>query len=69
MRRFLRENMGPVDQWLRLSAGFVLLVLAGMGVLGPWAYAGIVLMLTAMVRWCPLYRVLGVHTGRRRGGS
>ena len=72
MRTFIHENMGPVDQWLRLSAGFVLLVLAGTGVTGPWAWIGVVPMLTAMVRYCPLYHALGIHTGhpeRRRRAS
>lgn len=66
MRRFFHENIGPVDQWLRLSVGFVLLVLAGTGIVGPWGYLGVLAMLTAMVRYCPLYHVFGVHTGRPR---
>ncbi|HET8745734.1 MAG TPA: DUF2892 domain-containing protein [Ramlibacter sp.] len=69
MRRFPPENIGPVDQWLRLSAGFVLLVLAGSGLIGPWGYLGLIPMLTAMVRWCPLYHLLGLRTGRRTGRS
>lgn len=59
----LHRNIGPVDQWLRLSAGFVLLVLAGTGVVGPWGYLGVLPMLTAMVRYCPLYHVLGLQSG------
>jgi hypothetical protein len=66
MRRFLHQNMGPVDQWLRLSAGFVLLILAGTGIAGPWAYLGIVPMVTAMLRYCPLYHLFGVDTRRAR---
>ena len=63
MRTLLLQNMGPVDQWLRLSAGFVLLVLAGTGVIGLWGYFGVLPMLTAMLRYCPLYHVLRLHTG------
>jgi hypothetical protein len=71
MRRLLHENIGPVDQWLRLSAGFVLLVLAGTGIVGPWGFIGVLPMLTAMVRTCPLYHLFGVDTRRppRRRGS
>jgi len=71
MQSFIHENVGPVDQWLRLSTGFVLLVLAGTGVVGPWAYTGVLGMLTAMARYCPLYQMFGVHTARpaRRRGS
>jgi len=70
MRRLVHQNIGPVDQWLRLAAGFVLLVLAGMGLIGPWGYLGVLPMLTAMARYCPLYHLFGVHTGpapHRRG--
>ena len=35
MRRFDRENMGAVDQWLRLASGFVLLLLAATHLIGP----------------------------------
>ena len=66
MRSFIQENMGPVDQWLRLSAGFVLLMLAATGVVGPWGYLGVLPMATAMFRFCPLYRALGIHTGHGR---
>jgi hypothetical protein len=71
MRRLIHENIGPVDQWLRLSIGFVLLVLAGTDLIGPWGFLGVLPMLTAMVRYCPLYHVFGVHTGRpqRHRGS
>lgn len=67
MRRFNEENVGPVDQWLRLSAGFVLLMLAGTDLIGRWGYLGVLPMLTAAFRYCPLYQVLGIHTGRRHG--
>jgi hypothetical protein len=63
MRTLSHQNIGPVDQWLRLSAGFVLLVLAGTGVIGLWGYFGVLPMLTAMFRYCPLYHVLHLHTG------
>ena len=66
MRRFIQENMGPVDQWLRLSAGFVLMMLAGTDVIGSWGYVGVLPMLTAAFRYCPLYQLLGLHTGRRQ---
>jgi hypothetical protein len=69
MRTFPHQNVGPVDQWLRLSAGFVLLMLAGTGVVGPWGAIGLIPMATAMFRYCPLYHALGIHTGRHRKGS
>jgi hypothetical protein len=70
MRRLFHENVGPVDQWLRLSVGFVLLMMAGTDLIGPWGYVGVLPMVTAMVRYCPLYHLFGVDTRpphRRRG--
>lgn len=58
----LKQNIGTVDQWLRLCAGLVLLVLAGTGTIGPWGYIGVVPLLTAMVRFCPLYAMFGWRT-------
>ena len=68
MRAPFQRNIGPVDQWLRLSAGFVLLVLTGLGLIGAWGFIGVLPMVTAMFGHCPLYRAFGIHTGRRRGG-
>lgn len=65
MRSFVRENVGPADQWVRLAAGFVLLVMAGTGLAGAWGYLGIVAMVSAMLRYCPLYHLFGVDTGPR----
>jgi len=58
----LKQNVGTVDQWLRLSIGFVLLFLAGTGVIGAWGYIGIVPLLTGAFRFCPLYQALGLRT-------
>lgn len=63
MRSFVRENVGPIDQWVRLAAGFVLLLMAGTGLVGPWGYLGALPMTTAMLRYCPLYHLFGVDTG------
>jgi hypothetical protein len=32
------------------------------GTVGSWGYVGVVLVLTGAVRFCPLYRLLGVNT-------
>jgi hypothetical protein len=35
------------------------------GEIGPWGYIGIVLVLTAVVAYCPLYSVFGFSTTSR----
>jgi hypothetical protein len=58
-------NVGNIDRILRILAGLVLVGLAGFGTIGPWGNAGVILMITGMVAFCPLYRLLGVRTTSR----
>jgi len=60
------KNMHSVDQFIRLVLGIVLLQLGYFWLGGTWQWvayvAGAVLVLTASVRFCPLYRLIGVST-------
>ena len=58
-------NIGNLDRALRVVAGLALIGLAAGGVIGVWGYLGIVPLLTGLVAWCPLYRVLGIRTTSR----
>jgi hypothetical protein len=61
----MKSNVGPLDQWVRVSVGFVLLFLAGSGLVGAWGYIGVVPLATAALRYCPLYHLLGIDTMHR----
>jgi hypothetical protein len=66
-------NVGSVDRFVRFVAGIVLIalcllppsapVLAGLGAL-TWALAaiGAILIVTAAIRFCPAYRLVGMNT-------
>ena len=58
----VETNVGRIDQVLRIAAGLLLLVLFGAGVLGPWGLIGIVPLATGLLRFCPFYCMLGIHT-------
>ncbi len=66
----MARNVGTVDRALR--AGIGILALLGAFVLGwfsgwmVWAAAvvGVIMLLTAAVGFCPLYRLVGVNTCR-----
>jgi hypothetical protein len=58
-------NIGNLDRALRVLAGLALIGLAAGGVIGAWGYIGVVPLLTGLVAWCPLYRVLGIRTTSR----
>ena len=66
----MKANIGVIDKWLRIVVGVALIALALFGVIGWWGYIGIVPLATAVVNFCPAYRLLGVDTiGAGKGGS
>lgn len=61
----MNRNVGRIDQWLRIVLGIALIAWAALG--GPaWAWVGAVPLATGLVRFCPLYRLLGIDTCRVR---
>lgn len=64
----MKANEGGVDRALRIIGGLAILSLAFVGPQTPWAYIGVVPLLTGLVGFCPLYALLGVNTcGTRKG--
>lgn len=55
-------NIGTLDRWLRIIIGTALIVMAATDVLGLWAYIGIIPLATGIIRWCPLYTLIGIQT-------
>ena len=58
----LSANIGTVDRILRLALGIALIALAATGTVGAWGYVGAVPLVTGLVRFCPLYTLLGFKT-------
>lgn len=58
----MKANIGTVDRVLRIVVGLALLGLFAAGSIGAWGLIGIVPLGTGLVRFCPLYRLLGVST-------
>ncbi|MFM9942423.1 MAG: DUF2892 domain-containing protein [Hyphomicrobiaceae bacterium] len=62
-------NIGNLDRIVRVIVGLALIALAAGYWPGaaaqPWAWIGLVPLLTALVGWCPAYRLLGVSTCKR----
>jgi len=56
----MERNIGNTDRAIRAVLGLVLVAGALTGYLGPWAWVGVVLLLTSLVRYCPLYSLLRV---------
>ncbi len=58
----MKRNTGTLDRILRLTAGVVLVTLAAMDIIGIWGYIGAVPLLTAVIGYCPVYTLFGLHT-------
>ncbi|WP_170764684.1 YgaP family membrane protein [Ruegeria lacuscaerulensis] len=60
-------NVGSADRILRLILGSALILLAVTGTIGYWGWLGTVFVVTAFVRFCPIYAMLGLCTDKKAG--
>ncbi|MEL7151361.1 MAG: DUF2892 domain-containing protein [Pseudomonadota bacterium] len=58
----ISKNMGSADKIARFVLGGVLILLALTGTIGVWGWLGLILVVTAFINFCPLYRVVGFKT-------
>jgi hypothetical protein len=56
------RNEGVVDRALRIILGLVLIALVFFGPQTAWGWLGLVPLLTGLVGFCPLYRIVGIST-------
>jgi hypothetical protein len=59
-------NQGTLDRTLRTIAGLGILSLAFVGPRTPLGYLGLVPLLTGLIGFCPIYRLLGWSTAAQR---
>lgn len=58
----MNANVGGIDRILRIVVGLVLITLAATGTVGAWGWIGVVPLLTGLIRWCPIYPLLGMNS-------
>ncbi|MBM6550563.1 YgaP family membrane protein [Marinomonas ostreistagni] len=58
----MKANVGGIDKVLRIVIGALLIALALFGVISPWGYLGILLVLSGVFNFCGLYSLLGINT-------
>ena len=66
----MKPNMGNIDRVIRVIVGIALIAAWPLGLIqGTWAIIaavfGAVLIVTAAIRWCPPYDLLGINTGAK----
>lgn len=60
------RNEGTLDRALRIIVGLALIAMVFVGPQAAWGWIGVVPLLTGLVGFCPLYRLVGLNTCPRR---
>jgi len=56
------KNIGVVDKGLRILIGIIGVTLVFFGPQTVWGWLGLVPLLTGLINFCPLYKLLGIST-------
>jgi len=68
----ITKNVGGIDRVVRIILGIVSLLLVSLAFVGPqtrWAYFGFIGLLpliTGIIGYCTLYKLLGINTRRKQ---
>ncbi len=62
MTRLFPVNEGVVDRVIRVLIGAAIVSLAFVGPKTPWAYLGVLPILTGLLGSCPAYTLFGIST-------
>ncbi|HEX2794139.1 MAG TPA: DUF2892 domain-containing protein [Croceicoccus sp.] len=59
-------NEGKIDRALRIVVGLVLIALVFVGPQTAWGWLGVIPLVTGLVGFCPMYRLIGIDTCHSR---
>lgn len=62
----MKYNIGYVDRAFRFVAGIGLIGATLAGWIGAWGWIGVIPLITSLIRFCPLYAILGINTCPRQ---
>lgn len=58
----MKKNAGKVDRVVRVILGLVLLSLIFVGPQSMWGLVGLIPLITGLMGFCPLYKIVGLST-------
>ena len=61
----MKVNIGPGDRWFRIIGGIILIVVFGW-LKSWWALVGVVLLITGILNFCPIYYILKMSTAKKQ---
>lgn len=62
----MKVNEASWDRIARVALGLVVLSLVVIGPKTPWGFLGVIPVVTGLIGFCPLYRILGISTCARQ---
>ena len=57
----MKKNVGRIDRYARIIIGLIAIG-AGVAFQSWWGAIGLVLLVTAFLKWCPAYSILRFNT-------
>ncbi|MBO1531507.1 DUF2892 domain-containing protein [Psychrobacter sp. F1192] len=60
----MKANIGNTERVLRIAAGIIIIAL-GVYYQSLWGAIGLIPLFTGLLRFCPLYTMLGINTCKR----
>ncbi|MBW7889039.1 MAG: DUF2892 domain-containing protein [Bacteroidetes bacterium] len=61
----MKKNIGSVEKPIRILLGLLITSLAFWGPETPWAYLGLILVVTGFINYCPVWHAVGVNTNKK----
>jgi hypothetical protein len=58
----MKKNIGNVERIVRVVLGIAILSLAFVGPRSPWAFLGILPIVTGAIGYCPPYALFGIDS-------
>jgi hypothetical protein len=58
----MTKNIGRTERIIRIIIGIVIISMAFIGPESPWAFLGLIPLLTGLIGWCPPYAAFGIST-------
>ena len=60
----MKSNIGKMDKIIRLTIG-VIIIVSGIYYESWWGAIGVIPLLTALMNWCPMYKICGTSSSKR----
>ena len=61
----MTTNIGTIDRAARVILGVIIVTLTALGKISPWGWLGVMLIITATIKFCPAYSLFGFKTCKK----